>query len=134
MDLLPQEIEVWYILPSIRKELAVGMMEKGYKQKHIAKILGITEAAISQYKSSKRASFVDLTDGIKKRIAEIVEKVSSRCPPEAFDAKNESCNYSQKRYQEIQKLLDISRDERLVCDIHRKLCGADSKCVLCFEE
>lgn len=53
---LPQEIEVWYLLPAMRRELArVLLAEHDLKQKEVAKLLGVTEAAISQYKKSKRA-------------------------------------------------------------------------------
>ena len=33
MDITPQEIEVWYILPSLRKEIAVNLKEESLKQK-----------------------------------------------------------------------------------------------------
>ena len=45
----PQEIEVWYILPAIRKELVVVLKESGLTQRKIAGMLKVTEAAISQY-------------------------------------------------------------------------------------
>ena len=54
---LPQEIEVWYIIPSIRRKLSITLAEKyKLKQKEIAGILGTSEAAISQYLSKKRAN------------------------------------------------------------------------------
>ena len=47
MDLLPQELETCYILPALRKEFADVLRSKHkMKQKDIAKILGVTEAAI----------------------------------------------------------------------------------------
>ena len=51
----PQEIEVWYVLPAIRKELVVTLKEKNLTQKKIAEFLNITEAAVSQYIKQKRA-------------------------------------------------------------------------------
>ena len=48
-QLMPQEIEVWYIIPAVRRELAKSMVKIGLKQKQIAVTLGITEAAVSQY-------------------------------------------------------------------------------------
>ena len=50
---MPQEVEVWYVIPSIRRELALAMIEKGRTQKSIAKMLGVTEPAVTQYKLSK---------------------------------------------------------------------------------
>ncbi|HIH66091.1 MAG TPA: transcriptional regulator, partial [Nanoarchaeota archaeon] len=52
----PQELEVFYFIPAIRKELSVQMKKKGKGQREIANLLGITEAAVSQYISSKRAT------------------------------------------------------------------------------
>ena len=36
---LPQEIDVWYIIPAIRREFAKGLLKKGLKQREIAKKL-----------------------------------------------------------------------------------------------
>jgi hypothetical protein len=46
---MPQEIEVWYIIPAIRKELAKRLVQHHeVAQKDVAELLGVTEAAISQ--------------------------------------------------------------------------------------
>ena len=66
--LQPQEIEVFYILPALRRELAVSLKSAGKSQKAIAGLLGVTEAAVSQYFSSKRASQVKFSDSLKKAI------------------------------------------------------------------
>ena len=55
---LPQEIEVWYVIPAIRREFAKGLIKKGLKQREVARMLGVTDAAVSQYFSSKRGSEV----------------------------------------------------------------------------
>ena len=53
---MPQEIEVWYLLPALRKELTTIFIDNHQmKQKEAAKLLGLTEAAISQYRKDKRA-------------------------------------------------------------------------------
>jgi predicted transcriptional regulator len=53
--LTPQEIQVWYILPAIRKAIALKLKEKNFQQKDIAKIMDLTPAAVSQYLHKKRA-------------------------------------------------------------------------------
>ena len=55
MKLMPQEIEVWYLIPAIRRELA-RCFTQDYKmnQKEASDVLGITESAISQYLKDKR--------------------------------------------------------------------------------
>jgi len=66
---LPQEIEVWYIIPAMRKEFS-----KVLTQKHkltfekAGNILGISKAAVSQYLKNKRASKIKLPKDIRKEI------------------------------------------------------------------
>ena len=75
---MPQEIEVRYIIPAIRRELASLLIKEHYKtQKEAAKILGLTEAAISQYQHSKRAKEVVFSDSVKNEI-EIPRKIFCR--------------------------------------------------------
>ena len=69
MYLLPQEIEVWYIIPAVRKELALALTkEHGLSYEKAGDILGISKAAISQYLSNKRANKVKLSGEVKKEI------------------------------------------------------------------
>lgn len=73
----PQEIEVWYVLPAIRKQLALALIGKGMAQKQVAQIMGVTEASISHYKKEKRASINILeTPQIKEEITKSVETIS----------------------------------------------------------
>jgi predicted transcriptional regulator len=66
---LPQEIEVWYIIPAIRKELAKILTEEyGLTQEKAANILGVSKAAVCQYLGKKRAINVKFPLGIKKEM------------------------------------------------------------------
>ncbi len=56
MKLMPQEIEVRYILPAIRKQLTIALAKDGLKQNQIARLLNITPAAVSQYIKEKRGT------------------------------------------------------------------------------
>jgi hypothetical protein len=77
MRTLPQEIEVWYIIPAIRRELAKCMVEKRkLTYEKAGRILGISKAAISQYLNNKRASRVKLHDKAKREICKSCEKLS----------------------------------------------------------
>ena len=73
---LPQEIEVWYIIPAIRKELA-GILTKKYKLtfEKTGEILGISKAAVSQYLNKKRAGKVKFPAEMKKEIEKSAEKI-----------------------------------------------------------
>ncbi len=50
------EIIVQYVLPAIRAEMAVRMKDEGMSQAQIARILGVTPAAVTQYVKSKRGT------------------------------------------------------------------------------
>jgi predicted transcriptional regulator len=53
----PCEISLWYVLPLIRKGLARELVKNhGMTQAAVARKLSITDAAVSQYISGKRAS------------------------------------------------------------------------------
>lgn len=74
--IMPQEVEVWYLLPSVRKHLAVIFTkELDLKQKQAAEILGITEAAVSQYIKAKRGKEVKFTKEDIEKIRKTANKI-----------------------------------------------------------
>ena len=62
------EIIVQYVLPAIRAEMAVRMKEEGISQAQIARILGVTPAAVNQYVKSKRG-----TAGQDTEVLEVID-------------------------------------------------------------
>lgn len=52
--MIPCEKAVWEVLPAIKARLAQEMFFLGMKQTEIAKALGTTKAAVSQYIKKKR--------------------------------------------------------------------------------
>ncbi len=75
--MLPQEVEVWYILPAIRSALCRELASR-LSQKEIAKLLGITEPAVSQYIKGKRGSKVKFNEETKKDIKRIAGKLAAK--------------------------------------------------------
>jgi predicted transcriptional regulator len=116
MELL-QELEVWYIIPAIRKELTLSMRDIGLRQSEIAKRLGISRAAVNQYVKDKRGN-IDLGQDIKKIIGNSISKVLS----------------NEDSIKLIQNILSIARDKRIVCRIHKGLNEEINNCSLCFEK
>lgn len=56
---------VKYVVPWIRRELAISLVrDYGMPQVRVAEILEVTEAAISQYLSSKRGSDMQIDDEV----------------------------------------------------------------------
>jgi predicted transcriptional regulator len=57
MKKLPCENAMWEIIPIIRKEIACSMVRDfGLTQKEAASLIGVTPAAVSQYRCNKRAN------------------------------------------------------------------------------
>lgn len=113
----PQEIEVWYVLPAIRRELARVMIEKGVMQKKIAKILGVTEASISHYTKDKRGKRVKLSKRVKeeiKRSADIILKDQYRL------------------VDEVQRICDIIRKSKELCKLHQQFEKMHKGCDICY--
>ena len=121
---MPQEVEVWYVLPAIRRELTKTMIDKGIPQKQIAQMLGVTEPAVTQYKLSKskrsRGDQVDIPDIILKEIdksADIMieefEKARKIGQEDIFE----------EMTREINRIIRVMRDEGIMCDIHREFCA-----------
>lgn len=119
--LQPQEIEVWYILPAIRRELAMLLTKKhGLSQKDTAKILNVSAPAVSQYMKSKRASEVKFTEDTRRLIEKASEKI----------IKDNS-----KLISEIQNLIAVIRKDLTLCKIHRsKNKDIPAECCVCLKE
>ena len=119
--LMPQEIEVWYLIPALRKEFA-KIFIKDYKlsQKKSAEVLGITGAAISQYLNSKRGNELKFSkkemETIKKAVENIVKK-------------NESV------MKNLYELCISFRESKVICDLHKNQDKSIPKnCDICFNE
>ena len=120
-SLMPQEIEVWYVIPAVRRELAKTMVKDlKLSQKEIANAMGLTEAAVSQYLHSKRAKEVKFS---KKAMGEI---------------KNSAKKIAKDKGQVIPEMVKLTRIADIkvaMCDMHRK---HDTKlpknCCICFDE
>ena len=103
MHTLPQEIEVCYVIPAIRREMAVCFSrEHKVSYDNIASMMGLTKAAISQYIAGKR-----------------VEKI--KIHPKALDEVKISCNRIVKNksntVKEISRVLDIIKKKKLHCEV-----------------
>jgi len=69
----PCEIVVWYVIPTIRSELAKELLNRGMKQKEISVLLDITQPAVSQYISDKRGHGIKFNDETQSLIREFAK-------------------------------------------------------------
>jgi predicted transcriptional regulator len=114
---LPQEIEIWYIIPAIRREIAKGLIKKGLKQREVARILGVTDAAVSQYFSSKRGSEVRFNQRIKREVKASVDNIIK----------------GSIVMKEIQNICRLCKEDQICCYIHKHH-GAPKDCRVCFPD
>ena len=101
---MPQEIEVWYLIPALRRELT-KIFIKSYRlnQKKSAKLLGITESAISQYLKSKRGGEIKFS----KKEMKLIEKSAKN-----IIEKNNAM-------KEIYELCILFRASKVICNLHK---------------
>lgn len=64
---------MWEVLPCIRAALAEELIKRGLFQNEISKILGITQAVVSQYTSKKRGSKLNFQEDAKEEIKKLVD-------------------------------------------------------------
>ena len=131
--LMPQEVEVWYVLPAIRRELAKIMkFEKGQAQKRIARMLGVTEPAVTQYmlKDSPKRSRGDRIEIPKKILPELAKSADTII--DAWAKADNDDNAYEATTREINRLIKVLRDAGVLCDIHREHCeGVHMDCNAC---
>jgi predicted transcriptional regulator len=112
----PQEIEYWYVLPAIRKELVIALKEKGINQKEIAGLLNLTAPAVSQYMQDKRAKDITLPADVKVFIREaalgIIDKESA--------------------YHNIQRISSHIKTTKALCRIHMDVESGLDNCDICY--
>jgi len=118
MKSLPQEIEVWYLIPALRRELAkILISDFGMSQKKVSETLGITESAVSQYLKSKRGSELRFSEKEREIIKDSAANII-----EGKDAN-----------EELYKLSLKLRGNEAMCNLHKKLDHSVKKdCELCM--
>ena len=123
-ETMPQEIEVRYILPAIRRELArIFIQDHKLNQKEAAKILGLTEAAISQYRHSKRAKEVVFSDTVVDEIRASAKRILA-----------EKNNSRQRLIGEMYRISGLTKVRQILCDLHRQQSKELESCNVCFDE
>lgn len=130
---LPTEVEYWYVLPVIRKELAKKLKELGkLRQKEVADILGISESAVSQYLKGTRAGLEDPDNGIEIEIPAWLHEEIRLSTLRILDNKTNRMIF----LKEINNLLFKIRQKptAFLCRVHRAFGIAEENCIICVEQ
>ncbi|MFH1447451.1 MAG: helix-turn-helix domain-containing protein [Candidatus Micrarchaeota archaeon] len=117
---LPCQITIWYLIPAITAEIVKELKKLGINQTNIAKALGVTPAAVSQYVSGKRGRAIQLTPDMRKRIAEISKEVAS------------GTIGGEQLAREMCELCITARRKGLLCDQHSRISNTDYDCGMCL--
>ena len=110
--ILPEELASKSVIPAIRALVVKRLVEEhGMTQQEAAKLLGVTQPAVSKYLHEKRGAAIKL-NGIKEvdeATGEIAELVSSQKVPQV------------EVMSKIEAACDYIRRNRYMCDLHKKL-------------
>jgi predicted transcriptional regulator len=110
--ILPEELASKSVIPAIRALVVKRLVEDhGMTQQEAAKLLGVTQPAVSKYLHEKRGAAIKLAGirRIEQATSEIAEMVSSQKaePIEVMSKIEAACNYV--------------RRNRYMCNLHKKL-------------
>jgi len=113
--LLPSEIESKLLIPAVRAILSKELViEKGLKEEEVAKMLGITQAAVSNYLRGTRGD----NELISKlmSLSEIMSMIK-----EIGDDLSTNRAYTAKTLSKFIALCNYMRYSLIICDAHHSL-------------
>ena len=113
--LLPSEIEAKSLIPAVRAILAKKLIrEYSLKEEDVAKVLGITQAAVSNYVRGTRGDIVLISK--LESVREVMRMIDDI-------AKDLSTNkaYTPSTLAKFVGLCDYMRYTLLICDVHHSI-------------
>jgi hypothetical protein len=110
--ILPEELASKSVIPAIRALVVKRLVEEhGMTQQEAAKLLGVTQPAVSKYLHQKRGAAIKLSGikAVEQATDEIAELVSSHKVPQI------------EVMSKIESACEYVRRNRYMCDLHKKL-------------
>ena len=117
----PCELIVWYVIPTIRAELAKELVKMGMPQKEVSERLGITQSAVSQYIKDKRGKGIPVNREVRKGIKSLAKQMmSEKSPKDVIPG--------------ICMVCSLVKSSGSLCDLHRQEDTNLEGCDVCFAE
>jgi len=121
--LQPFEVVTAKLLPAIRARLAQTLLdEHKMKQVEVAKHLGITQAAVSHYKTASRGidpELLKVFPEIEAFVEDLAAQIADGMPQTA-------------QVQSLTILIEGLMQTRRFCDYHKRIAAIDPHCSICF--
>ncbi|MFW9992242.1 MAG: transcriptional regulator [Candidatus Odinarchaeota archaeon] len=114
----PSELEVWFVLPTLHRELAMNLKKTGLRQNTIAELLELSPAAVSYYLRKERAKDIDFPDNINREIAVAAQRIYE--DPSRY-------------FEEVHALLKMVRETGVLCQIHAEKGKIRENCSVCMQ-
>jgi len=113
--LLPSEIESKLLIPAVRAILSKELVtEKGLKEEEVARLLGITQAAVSNYLRGTRGDNELISKLVSLReIMSMIKEIS--------DDLSTNRAYTAKTLSKFIALCNYMRYSLIICDAHHSL-------------
>lgn len=105
------ELAYRYVVPSVRRILAIKLVEKNMYEKEAAEILGLSRSAISRYLNSERGMLVKITDFLD--VINLIENLAENIISRKFD--------SYRIHEEIARIASYFMSKKYFCKTHGKI-------------
>jgi len=121
--LQPFEVVTSKLLPTIRARLAQVLLDEyEMRQVEVAKHLGITQAAVSHYKTASRGidpELVTMFPEIDTFVAGVAGRIADGMP-------------QTQQVRLVNELVERLMNTQRFCDYHKKIAAIDPGCMVCF--
>lgn len=121
--LQPFEVVTSKLLPTIRARLAQVLLEEyRMRQVEVANHLGITQAAVSHYKTASRGidpELLELFPEIDAFVARAAARIANGMP-------------QTQQVSLLNDIVDRLMNTQRFCEYHKRLAAIDPNCAVCF--
>ena len=117
------ELASRYVVPAVRRELAIKLIRRGFTAIEVAKLLGVSPSLISRYLNGERGSYIDLRKyrDVEKQIELLADAVSR------------GLLGIYKISKEVDRIAMYVMARKYICSLHKKLDPSIdvTRCTIC---